>query len=129
MLLTLSDIVATLIPLSTARCCARVPRAGPAVVREVDARPWEPSSAARLVLLHQEAYEPKDRPHRLTVDREPHRELRAAQCGGDCEKAFTRTTPPTIRARPISAGTSSVCRNQNHPTKAIKTMPRPAHMA
>src|SRR5215831_800221 len=56
-------------------------------------------------------------------------QLRAAQCGGDCEKAFTRTTPPTIRASPISAGTSGVCRNQNHPTKAIKTMPRPDHIA
>ena len=41
----------------------------------------------------------------------------------------TMETPPTIRASPISAGTSSVCRNQNHPTKAIKTMPSPAHMA
>src|SRR6476620_10842091 len=81
----------------------------PTIVREVNARPWEFGRALELL--------------------RPRRKERAAQCGGDCEKAFTRTTPPTIRASPITAGTSSVCRNQNHPTKAIKTMPRPAHMA
>ena len=37
----------------------------PAIVREVDAMPWE---TARWKLLHREAYEPKDRPHRLTVE-------------------------------------------------------------
>jgi hypothetical protein len=119
-------------------CCELIPLSTPGaahvfheLVRRLYVRSilWEPEFGRALELLQREAYDPPDRPHRLTVEIEPHQELRAAQCGGDCEKAFTRTTPPTIRASPISAGTSSVCRNQNHPIKTIKTMPRPAHMA
>ena len=45
------------------------------------------------------------------------------------ENMFTTAIPAMMRARPSSAGASSVCLNQSHPMSAISTMPRPAHTA
>ena len=52
-----------------------------------------------------------------------------AQCGSDCEKAFTRKTAADDQGKPNQCRNVQRRRNQNHSTKAIKTTPRRADMA